>query len=455
MDYAEFLERKRQLGGEHGFNPVYLPDWLFSFQRDLVEWATRKGRAAIFADCGMGKTPMQLVWADSVIRHTGGRVLIVAPLAVSHQTTREGAKFGIEVRRSDDGTARPGITITNYERIEKFDRRDFVGVVLDESSAIKAFDGKRRSAVTRFMRKHPYRLLATATAAPNDYIELGTSSEALGELGQMDMLGRFFKNDLGNSTAQGRAYGNQAKWRFKGHAEDGFWRWVASWARAIRKPSDYGYDDNGFILPPLVEREHIVKARTLRPGMLFEVEAIGLQEQREEQRRTIGERVEMAAALVNGTGEPAVVWCNLNDESAALARAIPDAVEVSGSDSDDRKEAAIIDFLEGRTRVLVSKPRIFGWGLNMQHCAHMVFFPSHSYEAYYQAVRRCWRYGQTRPVTVDIVTTEGGSEVMHNLQRKARAADAMFGRLVAHMNDAIHIDSAQAYTTQEVLPSWL
>jgi len=466
-DYAAFLESKRQLGGRHGFDPIEVPETLFPFQRDLVTWALQMGRAAIFADCGLGKTPMQLVWADNVVRHTSGRVLIVTPLAVSHQTVREGAKFGIPVTRSDDGTPRGDITVTNYERLDRFNPADFEGTVCDESSAIKAFNGERRKVVTEFMRRQKYRLLCTATAAPNDYIELGTSSEALGQLGHMDMLGRFFKHvdNIGISHHDRFRFKHNEKkawmaesgslWRFKGHAEDDFWRWVASWARALRRPSDMGHDDDGFLLPPLTEREHLVEAHRPADGMLFEVPAIGLREQREEQRRTLHERCERAAQLVNDTGQPAVVWCHLNDEGKLLARLIPDAVEVAGSDTDDHKERSFMAFADGGIRVLVSKPKIGAWGLNWQHCAHETFFPSHSYEAYYQAVRRCWRYGQKRPVTVDLVTTKGGHDVMANLQRKATAADRMFTRLVAHMNDALAIDAGRTFDKREEVPSWL
>jgi hypothetical protein len=252
-DYLSFLDYKTHRGAEHGFAPVWVPDFLFDFQRELVEWSLRTGRAAILADCGLGKTPMELVWAENVARKTGGKVLILAPLAVSHQIVREAEKFGVGVTRSHDGTAHRGITVTNYERLALFNPADFAGVVCDESSILKSFDGARRTEITAFMRKTPYRLLATATAAPNDYIELGTSSEALGYLGHMDMLNRFFKNDLNNS-ANGRMRGEVIKWRFKGHAELPFWRWVCSWARAVRKPSDLGFDDGQFILPPLEER---------------------------------------------------------------------------------------------------------------------------------------------------------------------------------------------------------
>lgn len=461
LDYAAFLDRKAQLADGDGFAPVWLPEFLFDFQQALVEWSLRRGRSAIFADCGLGKTPMQLVWAENVHRQTNRPVLIVTPLAVSHQTVREGAKFGIEVRRSDDGTIRPGINVTNYERLDKFNPADVAATVCDESSAIKSFHGVRREIVTTFMLKQQYRLLATATAAPNDYIELGTSSEALGELNRTDMLDRFFKNDDGTSLHSRQKWvgqnpgRKQIGWRFKGHAEEPFWRWVSSWARAMRRPSDLGYSDDGFTLPELIEREHMVDARSLAQGMLFELEAHGLAEQREEQRRTLGERCERAAALVNDTGKPAVVWCNLNDEGKLLASLIPDAVEVAGSDSDDHKERTFLDFQDGKIRVLITKPKIGAFGLNWQHCAHTVFFPSHSYESYYQGVRRFWRFGQENPVTVDNVLTEGAREIMVNRQRKAEQADRMFTSLVAHMNNALAITERRQFTVKEMIPSWL
>jgi hypothetical protein len=268
MNYLEFLERKSQLSGGSGFAPIWMPDFLFDFQQWLVEWSLERGRSAIFADCGLGKTPMQLVWAENVRRKTNKPVLIITPLAVSGQTVDEAEKFGIEAKVSRDGKVNSGITITNYERLHYFSSNDFQGVVCDESSAIKSFNGKHRALVTEFLRKMPYRLLCTATAAPNDYIELGTSSEALGEMGYTDMLNRFFKNDQSN-TGTGRVFGQGRQWRFKGHAETPFWRWVSSWARALRRPSDFGFDDSRFNLPALLEKEHIVKARTLAPGFLF------------------------------------------------------------------------------------------------------------------------------------------------------------------------------------------
>lgn len=454
VDYSDFLQVKAQLEGNHGFSPVWMPEFLFDFQAALVEWATLKGRAAIFADCGLGKTAMELVWAENVVRKTGGRVLLLTPLAVAPQIVAEAQKFGVRATVSRDGTAHPGITVTNYEKLHLFNPSDFAGVACDESSILKSYDGKTRGAITVFMRKMAYRLLATATAAPNDFIELGTSSEALGYLGYMDMLNRFFKNDLNNS-AQGRMRGEVIKWRLKGHAELPFWRWVSSWARACRRPSDLGFDDARFVLPPLMEREHLVDVSEVAEGMLFALPAVGLKEQRQERRRSLRERCERVAELVNGTGQPALVWCHLNDESDELEDLIPDASQVSGSMSDEDKESRLMAFARGDIRVLVTKPAIGAWGLNYQHCNHVTFFPSHSFEQYYQGVRRCWRFGQKRQVTVDIVTTEGERGVLANLQRKAEQADRMFSNLVAEMNTAIAIDRSARFTTPMEVPSWL
>jgi hypothetical protein len=319
-----------------------------------------------------------------------------------------------------------------------------------------------KSAITEFMRKVQYRLLATATAAPNDYIELGTSAEALGELGYMDMLARFFKNDQGNSIKAQvyRQHGKNfaaieesAKWRFKGHAEVPFWRWVSSWARAMRRPSDLGFSDERFILPPLVEREHLVSTQQLRDGMLFAMPAIGLKEQREERRLSIEERCDKVADLVL-TNEQALVWCHLNEEGDRLAK-IPGSVQVSGQDSDDAKEEKFTAFSRGQIRVLVTKPKIGAWGLNFQNCAHVTFFPSHSFEQYYQGVRRCWRFGQTKPVVVDVIATDGELGVMKNLQRKAEQADKMFSALVEQMNNAQRIDRGVTFTKTTEIPSWL
>jgi len=456
-DYAAFLDGKRQGGADSGFAPTYMPEFLFDFQKALVDWAVRKGRCAIFADCGVGKTPMQLVWAENVVRNSG-RVLILAPLAVSAQTIREAQKFGINAGISRDGQSTHDITVTNYQRLHYFRPEDFRGVVCDESSILKSFDGATRNAITVFMRKVPYRLLCTATAAPNDYIELGTSSEALGYLGHMDMLNRFFKNDQNTSDTRGKWLqhgGARPKWRFKGHAEFPFWKWVCSWARACRRPSDLGFDDRRFVLPSLVEREHMVEARTLPEGMLFALPAIGLKEQREERRRTIQERCERTAELVTGTGKPALVWCHMNAEGDLLERLIPEAVQVAGKDADEAKEERLLGFADGKIRVLVTKPKIGAWGMNFQHCSHVTFFPSHSFEQYYQGVRRCWRFGQKSDVVVDIVTTEGDRGVLTNLQRKAGQADRMFSHLVDEMGNALAIDRAADGDKKEAVPQWL
>lgn len=452
--YDEFLRGKAQEGADCGFAPVWMPDFLFPFQAAKTEWAIRKGRGANVGDCGLGKTPMGLVWASNVARKTGKPVLYLTPIAVGAQTIREAEKFGIEACQSRDGSSAGHIVVTNYERLHHFHPDDFGGVVCDESSILKSFAGERRGEITRFMRKVQYRLLQTATAAPNDYVELGTSSEALGYMGHMDMLSRFFKNDLNNS-ATGRNHGQAMKWRLKGHAEEPFWRWVCSWMHAIRRPSDMGFADDGYLLPPLHEVEHLVDADTLAPGMLFAMPAQGLQEQREERRRTLHERCERVASLVNHTGQPALVWCHLNDEGDLLEQLIPDAVQVSGADSDDAKEERLLAFADGKARVLVTKPKIGAWGLNFQHCAHQTYFPSHSFEQYYQAIRRSYRFGQQRSVRVDIVTTEGDRGVMANLQRKAAQADELFTRVVAHMNNALAIERANHMTQQMEVPSWL
>ena len=454
-DYAAFLTSKMQSAPDAGFTPSWMPDFLFDFQSALTDWALRKGRGAILADCGLGKTPMQLVWAENVVRKTNGAVLILTPLAVSGQTLREAAKFGIEAKRADPTAIGPGVHVTNYERLHHFSASDFAGVVCDESSILKSFEGTTRAAVTDFMRKAPYRLLCTATAAPNDFIELGTSSEALGYLGFMDMLSRFFKNNRNNSATTGMGDDKAPQWRFRGHAERPFWRWVCSWARSLRRPSDLGFDDGRFALPELIEREHGVKATRPRDGFLFSVPAVGLAEEREERRRTLTERCELAASLIANTGQPAVAWAQLNDEGDLLEKLIPDAIQVSGKDSDEEKEEKFNAFGSGQARVLVTKPVIGAWGLNWQHCAHMTAFASHSFEQYYQSVRRFWRFGQTRAVVVDHVVSDGEHRVLHNLQRKAEQADRMFTAINNHVREELGIARARAFTKDEEIPSWL
>lgn len=455
MNYEKFLDAKTSIGGNHGFTPTFMPSMAFDFQKSLIEWATLKGRAAVFADCGMGKSLIQLAWSENVVRHTAKPVLILTPLAVGAQTVKEAEKFGIEAVRSLDGKFPAGarVVIANYERLHLFDPTDFAGTVCDESSILKNFDGVTKDRVTAFMRKQKFRLLCTATAAPNDFIELGTSSEALGYLGYMDMLGKFFKK---TGTTMSRKDENRfGVWRFRGHAERDFWRWVVSWARAIRRPSDLGFDDGKLILPPLTVNEHIVAPDSPSDGMLFNLPAVGLQEQRSERSRTTDLRCEKAAALVANTNQPAVMWCYLNSESTMLRKMVSGSVEVCGADSDEEKEEKFEAFASGEIRVLVTKPTIAGFGLNWQHCNHQTFFPSHSFEQFYQSVRRSWRFGQTRPVTVDLIASDGESGVVKNLQRKADAADKMFANLVSLMGNELHVARKEREAVKISLPSFI
>lgn len=467
MTYKTFLESKSQLGGETGFKPHSIPDFLFDFQKALVEWAIEKGRCAIFADCGLGKTPMQLVFADNVVRETNKPFLILCPLAVAGQTVREAEKFGIEAFHSKDGQFNGSkIVVANYERLHKFNWQDFTGALGDESSILKNYDGVTKQAVTDFMHKLRYRALFTATAAPNDYIELGTSSEALGELGYIDMLKMFFKSESG-TFAQGGSGGIGGrrhagrdklfggKFRFRGHAEHNFWRWVCSWSRALRKPSDMGFSDERFKLPPLVIEEHVVKSKTVNPDFLFDMPAITLAEQRSERRRTLEERCEVAAQLANQHKGATVSWCSLNDEGDMLEKLIKNCVQVSGNDSIEQKEEAMEAFQTGKIKKMVTKGEIAGFGVNWQHCDHQTYFPSHSFEQYYQQVRRSWRFGQKKKVTIDIVTSEGEQRVISNLHRKATAAEKMFDNLVRLMNDELKIKTIDGFTQKQKSPLWL
>jgi len=478
VDYAKFIERKTHLGSERGFSPSWIPDSLFPFQNHLCEWSIRKGRSAILADCGLGKTFMQLVWAENVVRHTNKPVLVLTPLAVAEQTVRESSKFGVESARSADGTMpREKIVVTNYERLHHFDPNRFSGVVCDESSILKGLNGATRKSVTRFLTKMPYRLLCTATAAPNDYVELGTSSEALGEISHSDMLRRFFtqlddkgqKRELKKQEEAEKIIANDpsyfqklafrvaqtiGQWRLRHHAVTHFWRWVASWARACRMPSDLGFSNDGFELPPLIEREHVISPKSPPPGHLFNIPAFGMHEEREERKRTLEDRCGKVSELVNH-GEPAVIWCHTNAEADRLVEMIPGAEQIAGRTPDERKVELYQAFADKSLRVLVIKPKIGAWGLNWQHCNHVVTFVTHSYEQDYQSVRRCWRFGQTRPVTVDRVATEGEARVIGNLKTKARKADAMFASLIREMADAMKIERPNLYTKKAKAPSWL
>jgi hypothetical protein len=433
VSYADFVSTKLTRVPPTGLAelPKPLASDLFDFQDALTRWALKRGRAAIFADTGLGKSRMQLAWADQVAA-AGHDVLILAPLAVAAQTVTEGQSIGVPVtlcREASD--VRPGICITNYDRLHKFDCARFGGVVLDESSIIKHHTSKTLRTLLDTFAQTPFKLCATATPAPNDWTELGTHAEFLGICSQVEMLSEYFVHDGGDTQT----------WRLKGHARDLFWRWVASWSALVRKPSDLGYDDARYNLPALTVQQHTTSSGehdSSATGMLFALEANTLSERRDARRASLTGRVAACAERVNADAQPWVVWCDLNAEADALRVAIPGAVEIRGSDDPDEKERRLIDFAAGRIRVLITKPSIAGFGLNWQHCARMAFVGvTDSWEAYYQAVRRCWRFGQQREVHVHIFASELEGAVVANLQRKERDAKAMADALSAETHDAV------------------
>lgn len=428
IDYETFLASKRIASEPVGLAADRIDSphpLLFPFQRDIVRWALRRGRAAVFANTGLGKTLMQIEWARHIHAATGGNVLILAPLAVGAQTIAEAAKIGVVVHSArDQSDVAPGLTITNYERLHLFDPAAFGAIVLDESSIIKGFNSAIRKQLNLFVAGIPYRLACTATPAPNDLIELTNHAEFLDIMSGKEIVALFFTQD-GNSTHD---------WRLKGHARADFWRWLASWAIAVRSPADLGYDDGGFALPPLTIHQHTVDGR-VRGGRLIPMDAQTLQERQQARRESLHERVALTAAHVVESDQPWVVWCDLNVESMALTKAIPGAVEVKGSDSVEHKERALAGFADGTYRVIVTKPSIAGFGLNWQHCAHMAFVGlSDSFEQFYQAVRRCWRFGQIRPVEVHVITAADEGAVVRNIERKERDAAHMMAEVVRHMS---------------------
>lgn len=428
MSYLDFLQSKKRKPQAKGFE--INDDWhyLWDWQRDIVAWAIRQGTAALFEDCGLGKTRQQLAWADSISKHTGGNVLVVAPLAVADQTQKEGAQCGITThicRHQRD--CKPGINITNYEMVHHFDRSFFDAIVLDESGILKSYSGKYRQSLTEFADTIPYRLCCTATPAPNDLIEIVNHAEFLGVLRGKEIVARFFIQD-GNTTH---------KWRLKGHASKDFYRWMGMWARAVRKPSDLGYCDNGFNLPSLHIHKHMVDGH-VSDGYLIPIVANTLQERQQARRESMCARVDAIADIANNTPDPVIVWCDYNAESEALKKAIGGAVEVKGSDTSDHKISAMSGFSNGTHRVLVTKPSIAGFGMNWQHCAMMCFAGlSDSFEQYYQAIRRCYRFGQTRPVHVHIACADTEEAVINNIMRKQKDAEEMMYQLVKHMNDGL------------------
>lgn len=431
LDYDDFVRSKRRAEVATGHQPGELNEHLFDFQHAIVSWAVRRGRAAVFADTGLGKTLMQLSWADEVASHTGGMVLILAPLAVSEQTIEQGSTFGIEVRRVPQGGTpdAPGVWITNYERMDAIDFTELHGLVLDESSILKAHDGKTRQRIIDAAQGIPYRLSCTATPSPNDFEELGNQCEFLGVMSRTEMLATYFVNDTGDTGT----------WRLKGWGASKFWEWMGTWAVVLRNPADIGFDGSRYELPPLEYFEHVVSAGE-QEGELFARPAMGLAERRKAQRESVEARCKALADLVNSEpNEPWLIWCHLNDEAALLQRLIPGAVNVQGSDSAESKAKNLLGFAHGDVRVLVSKPRIAGFGMNWQHCARMAFVGlDDSFEKFYQAVRRCYRFGQKRSVKVHLFTAENEGQILANLKRKEEAHHEMSAQMIGHMKDIMN-----------------
>ena len=417
MDYAEFISAKAYSVDPVGFDPEQLPECLKPFQADAVRWALRMGRCSLFLSTGLGKTLIQLCWGRQVADHTSGSVLVLAPLAVGPQTVREAEKFGIPGVRfvsSQDEVGECGIYVTNYEKLHKFDADHFSGVVLDEASILKAFDGKTRNELIDRFAGTPYKLACTATPSPNDHEELGNYCQFLGVMSRVEMLATFFVHDSADT----------GEWRLKGHAEGEFWRWVASWALVASHPRDLGYDDPGYDLPPLKIEKHYISTGPQK-GRLIPVPERTLTGQRAARRKTMSDRVALAAKLAKGK-DSCLVWCELNEEGDAVAAAIPDAVQVAGANTDEQKVDRLLGFAEGRYKTLVSKAKIAGHGLNLQICNRMIFVGlSHSFEQFHQAVRRCWRFGQTRPVTVHLITSDLEESVMENIEAKQKSHEAM------------------------------
>ncbi len=446
MTYREFLQQKQHSSIDFGIEAKFLPDSMFDFQKHIAEYAIRKGRGAVFLDTGLGKTIIELVVASNFVQATNKPVLIITPLAVAGQHLLEAEKFGVpDVEHTKDGKFKKKIILINYERLHYVNSSDFDCVILDESSILKNFDGAIKNQINTFLKKVNYRFLFTATPSPNDYIELGTSSEALGYLGYMDMLGKFFKNNQNNvakisqisKARQGESF------YLKPHAENDFWQWVASWSISAKKPSDIGFSDERFILPELHEIETIL--RNENPvtidgqTKLFAMPAVGFHEIKQEAKATIKQRCEMAVEKAS-KHDISVYWCNLNDEADELMGLDPTAVEVRGNMDIDKKEDILLGFSSGHIKKLVTKTSITAFGLNWQHCNHTTYFPTYSYEQYYQAIRRFWRFGQTRPVTVDLVLSDGQERIMQSLLHKKDKAIKMFEKLTQQTNRDFKID---------------
>ena len=428
MTYEEFLKTKDLERIEAGFDipKSKLNKALFPFQRDIVSWALKKGKCAIFSDCGTGKTLMQMEFANQVCKHSKGNALIIAPLAVVEQTKKEGEKFGIAInvcRTQDD--VKKGVNITNYEMLEHFTAAAFTAVILDESSILKSFTSSTRDLLIDMFQKTPYRLACTATPSPNDHSELGNHAEFLGIMSRTEMLATYFIHDGSNTSA----------WRLKGYGEKKFWEWVATWAVCVRNPSDLGYSSEGYTLPELNIIEHITASEPEEYELVAR-RAETLSERREARKESMTDRINEARELVSSSDDCWLVWCDYNTESESLHKAILDSVEVRGSDSPEHKAKTAIDFANNKIKALVSKPSIYGFGMNFQNCHEIIFCGlSDSYEQFYQAVRRCWRYGQTHAVNVHIIMSEAELNVLDNIKKKQSQMDELQENMIALMRD--------------------
>lgn len=423
MSYKDFIKSKYLIAEKSGFETKKINDILFDYQKDLVKWSLRLGKSAIFANTGLGKTFMQLEWAREVFEFTKKPVLILAPLAVSSQTIEEAKKINIEIKYCKDKTEiQNGINITNYERLENFDCNEFMGIVLDESSILKSFTGKYRQLIVDNFKYTPYKLACSATPAPNDYMELGSHSEFLNQMSRTEMLSMFFYHDGGDTS----------KWRLKGHAEERFWEWVSSWAAIVKSPKDLGYDGSKHKLPILNEKQITVESGVIPDGMLFALPSNTLAERRAARKDSLESRCQMACDLV--TKEPNkqwLIWCDLNDEADLLKKMVPNSINVQGSDKPEIKAKNLLDFGEGKINCLITKPKIASFGLNWQNCHNMIFVGlSDSYESYYQAVRRCYRFGQKEQVNVYIITSELEQNVLKNIKRKQKDFEKMQNSMV-------------------------
>jgi hypothetical protein len=454
MTYQDFLQSKKHTGIDYGIEPNFIPDAMFDFQKHITQYAIKKGRCAVFLDTGLGKTIIQLTIAKNYIQHTNKSVLIITPLAVAFQFIKEAEKFGIDdISYSKDGKYKSKIVVCNYERLEHFNSNDFDCVLLDESSILKNFEGAIKNHITSFLKKVKYRFLFTATPSPNDYIELGTSSEALGYLGYMDMLTKFFKNN--NNSIDPKHAGSE--WYLKPHAENDFWQWVASWSISMRKPSDIGYSDSMYELPNLHEIQTIIRNENPLAingqTSLFALPAMGFAEIKSEVRATIKERCEMAVKK-SSEYDTSVYWVNLNDEAALISNLDKSAIEIKGAMNIDQKEEILLNFSEGKIKKLITKTSITAFGLNWQHCNHTTYFPTYSYEQYYQAIRRFWRFGQKREVFVDLILSDGQIKIMESLLIKKDKAVKMFDQLTKNTNSDYSIIKKQ-FDKEILFPSFL